>query len=86
MKKYPWTTITIEGHTDNVGRDAYNIKLSRKRAKSVKRVLVNTFDIDMGRIETIGYGPKKPIADNSNAAGRQKNRRIQAVIETITKD
>ncbi len=80
MTTYPETTAVIEGHTDNVGSEASNLKLSAKRAESVKQYLVNKFKIDPKRLSTKGYGESQPIADNSTAEGRQKNRRINAVI------
>jgi len=70
----------IEGHTDSRGSDAYNMRLSIKRAKSAKRDLVRKFGIDPGRLKTKGYGEKKPIADNSTDEGRSKNRRVEVRI------
>jgi OOP family OmpA-OmpF porin len=83
MKMYPNTSAIIEGHTDTVGKEAYNIRLSKARADSVKQYLVDKFGIDASSIETIGYGPKKPVADNSTPEGKQKNRRVDAVLETM---
>ena len=68
-------TVLVEGHTDSVGTDAYNQKLSEKRADSVKSFLVSQ-GIASSRIETKGYGETQPIADNETAAGRAKNRRV----------
>jgi OOP family OmpA-OmpF porin len=68
--------INIAGHTDNVGNEAHNIKLSRQRAESVGSWLILA-GVDKSKVRTEGYGSSKPIADNSTAEGRAKNRRIQ---------
>jgi OOP family OmpA-OmpF porin len=70
------STATIEGHTDNVGSDAYNLKLSDRRANSVKKYLEEKYGIAAGRLDASGYGETKPIADNSTAEGRTQNRRV----------
>jgi OOP family OmpA-OmpF porin len=79
MKKYPETTVTIEGNTDNVGGKKYNQKLSERRAESVKKYLVEKFGADASKISTVGYGLTRPIADNKTPEGRQQNRRVDAV-------
>lgn len=84
MKSYPATKVTIEGHTDSSGDAKYNQFLSEKRAKSIANVLVEEYGIDGTRVSAIGYGEEKPIADNSTAEGRKKNRRVHAVIEATT--
>jgi len=81
MKKYPTTTAVIEGYTDEVGSDENNMKLSQRRAESVVNYLVEKFEIERSRLSAKGYGKTKPIADNSTEAGRQKNRRINAIID-----
>jgi len=78
LKEFPNAKGTIEGHTDSVGTKAANMKLSQRRAESVRNYLIKNFDIAPNRISAKGYGPTKPIADNKTAAGRQKNRRIEA--------
>lgn len=85
MKQYPNTTAVIEGHTDNVDTAEYNKKLSQARANSVRQYLVSNFGIKASRLSAVGYGLTKPIASNSTEEGRQKNRRVQAVIKAITK-
>jgi OOP family OmpA-OmpF porin len=85
MKEYPDANAVIEGHTDNVGKDAANIKLSQRRADSIKAYLVKKFGIDSSRIKTVGYGPNKPVASNATKEGRQKNRRVNAVFSNMTK-
>ena len=76
MKKYPAKRIIVEGHTDSRGSAAYNKRLSLKRAEAVKRYLVSQ-GIEADRIEVIGYGEEKPVADNSTPEGRQLNRRVE---------
>jgi OOP family OmpA-OmpF porin len=68
--------IIAVGHTDSVGADAYNQKLSVKRADAVKAYLV-TKGIEKNRVYTEGKGEKQPVADNKTAAGRSKNRRVE---------
>jgi outer membrane protein OmpA-like peptidoglycan-associated protein len=74
-KKLVWK-IQVSGHTDNVGDEDANMILSKKRAESVKRFLAAQ-GIDENRIKTEFFGESKPIEDNSTAAGRQKNRRVE---------
>ncbi len=69
-------TVEIGGHTDNVGTDAYNLELSRKRAVAVRDYLVEK-GVPSVRIQTKGYGSSMPIGDNQSEDGRQANRRIQ---------
>jgi outer membrane protein OmpA-like peptidoglycan-associated protein len=69
----------IEGHTDAIASDAYNLDLSRRRAESVKAWLVGR-GVAAGRLATVGHGEARPIADNATAAGRQRNRRVEIVI------
>jgi len=70
------THLDIEGHTDNRGSDELNEKLSDDRAHSVMKYLVD-HGIDANRLAAQGFGPRRPIADNNTAAGRQKNRRVE---------
>jgi len=83
MKEFPDTTCEIGGHTDNVASAAYNQKLSEKRANSVRQYLIDKFGIDGSRLTAAGYGLTKPIASNDTEEGRQKNRRVEAVMEAI---
>jgi outer membrane protein OmpA-like peptidoglycan-associated protein len=76
MKEDAQLHISIEGHTDNVGADAANLKLSENRANAVKAYFVKK-GIDAGRIQSSGFGETQPIEDNKTAAGRQKNRRVE---------
>ena len=72
-------SVGVYGHTDNVGDDGHNQKLSEERAISVKNYLVSK-GIPENRITVKGYGAAKPIADNGTAAGKAKNRRVQIVL------
>lgn len=79
MNKYPDVNMAIEGHTDSIGTDEYNQRLSQRRVDSVKNYIVEKFNIDGKRIKATGYGETRPIADNSTDEGRQRNRRVEAV-------
>lgn len=76
MKDYPTMQLEISGHSDNTGSRAYNLKLSKDRAQSVKDFLVGK-GIDANRAWAIGLGPDHPIASNNTEEGRAKNRRIE---------
>lgn len=77
--------VTIEGYTDSSGKEDYNLKLSKKRAISVKNILVE-FSVDSNRIDTIGYGEEYWLYDNNTKEGRRKNRRAEILIrESIEK-
>ena len=80
MKEYPNTTFVIEGHTDSVGRDATNQKLSEDRAASVKSYLT-TIGMESSRLISVGYGESRPIASNNTRAGRQENRRVEISLQ-----
>ncbi|MBL8919779.1 MAG: OmpA family protein [Myxococcaceae bacterium] len=68
--------VRIEGHTDSVGDDVKNMKLSQARADSVRAALIK-LGIDPGRMDSVGFGETKPIASNSTAAGKAENRRTE---------
>ncbi|HYQ37507.1 MAG TPA: OmpA family protein [Pseudomonas sp.] len=85
MKQYPQTTTTVEGHTDSVGTDAYNQKLSERRAAAVRDVLVKQYGVSSGRVSSVGYGESRPVADNATEAGRAVNRRVEAAVEAQAK-
>ena len=71
--------ILIEGYADSVGEDAYNQKLSERRAEAVRQYLVDNFGIDPKRLVARGVGESKPVADNSTVAGRAENRRVEII-------
>ena len=79
LQKYPSRNVLIEGHTDSVGSDEYNLGLSQRRADSVKETLTAK-GIGEERIVTKGYGKKYPLASNETTAGKQQNRRVEVII------
>ena len=79
LKDVNFDAITVIGHTDNVGTDAANQKLSLRRANAVKQYLA-THGIDAAKIKTNGRGKTSPVADNKTAQGRARNRRVEVVI------
>jgi outer membrane protein OmpA-like peptidoglycan-associated protein len=76
FRDYPDLRVEISGHTSNEGKREFNMKLSRKRAESVKGFLTSA-GIDEKRIGTVGYGPDRPIESNDTKEGQEKNRRIE---------
>ena len=75
-------TITIVGHTDDVGTDQFNLDLSLDRAEAVKKWFTDR-GVDPARLTAAGEGESMPIADNSTPEGREANRRIQFFLENI---
>lgn len=78
LDKYPDATISVEGHTDSMGSDDYNLALSQQRADAV-RSAVTAKGIDARRVTTRGLGESLPVASNTDASGRQQNRRVEIV-------
>ncbi len=76
---HPGLNLEVEGHTDSVGGDDYNMRLSENRANTVREFLV-TQGINAGNVTAKGFGKTMPVADNANASGRQMNRRVELVI------
>ncbi len=76
---YPTLHLSVEGHTDSVGSDEYNMKLSERRADSVRDYLT-TNGINAANVQAIGMGKANPVATNDTAAGRQQNRRVEMVV------
>ncbi len=74
--------VEIGGHTDNIGRDSYNQRLSQKRALAVKEYLVQK-GIASDSLEAVGHGEKQPIASNKTAQSRAKNRRIEFIVKGV---
>jgi outer membrane protein OmpA-like peptidoglycan-associated protein len=81
IRSYPTSRVRLEGHTDSKGDDRYNQKLSERRAQSVRDWLVQKGKIDAARLIPLGFGETKPVATNDTDEGRQKNRRLDVVIE-----
>jgi outer membrane protein OmpA-like peptidoglycan-associated protein len=75
------TKVTVEGHTDDVGDDDSNMKLSQARANSVRQWLIDKEKVKPELLEAIGYGETRPIASNRTKAGRQQNRRVEFKVE-----
>ena len=80
MKRYPDMQVEVAGHTDNVGSDTYNQKLSESRAQAVRQYLINA-GIASGNMTAVGYGEKEPIATNDTDEGRELNRRVELRIK-----
>ena len=80
MKGEPALLVVVEGHTDSIGSDAYNMKLSQRRAATVRDYMVKN-GISPSRIQTEAFGKTKPIASNKTAAGRAQNRRVEIVAQ-----
>jgi outer membrane protein OmpA-like peptidoglycan-associated protein len=76
---HPGLKIAVEGHTDSVGGDEYNMKLSENRAGAVRDFLVAQ-GVPAGSVTAQGFGKTMPVADNATAAGRQQNRRVELVV------
>ena len=80
LKKNPKIKVEIQGHTDSIGSDKYNLELSQRRAEAVRELLIRKYGINPNRITAKGYGETKPIAPNNTPEGRAKNRRVEAVL------
>ena len=82
LKKYPNYRIIIEGHTDNTGKENSNMKLSSERASAVLIYMANVEGVPLDRLSSVGYGSLRPLAPNTDEAGRKQNRRIDILILT----
>ena len=82
LKKYPDHKVVIEGHTDSVGSDESNLKISTERAQNFLRYLADNEGIPLERLSSVGYGESRPIASNINEEGRRQNRRVDIIILT----
>jgi outer membrane protein OmpA-like peptidoglycan-associated protein len=76
---YPGLKVQLEGHTDSVGTDEYNLKLSDQRAGAVREYLVSQA-VSTANLTAVGFGKASPVASNDTAAGRQQNRRVEMVV------
>ena len=86
LNEYPTMEIEIQGHTDDRGDDDYNYTLSKNRAKSVYKYLINNGGISEDRLKYKGFGERKPVADNGSSEGRQLNRRVEFVVTKVDND
>ncbi|WPX97853.1 OmpA family protein [Candidatus Fokinia crypta] len=75
LKKYPKASVVVEGHTDSIGTEKYNIGLGERRANSIKQYLTEKGGIAAERLTIISYGNSMPVADNGTPEGRAQNRR-----------
>jgi outer membrane protein OmpA-like peptidoglycan-associated protein len=81
MNDNPDWKLTVEGNTDNIGGDAYNLDLSKRRAAAVKQALVTQYHIAADRLSTNGFGASHPIETNDTLEGRARNRRVELTRE-----
>ncbi|MEM0953865.1 MAG: OmpA family protein [Pseudomonadota bacterium] len=82
MKRYPDEKAVVEAHTDSMGPEEYNQGLSQRRAEAVIDVLVDRYGVPSSSLTAKGFGETSPVADNSTAEGRAKNRRVMVNIAT----
>ncbi|MGV0006217.1 MAG: OmpA family protein [Candidatus Porifericomitaceae bacterium WSBS_2022_MAG_OTU9] len=80
MKSLPGMRISVEGHTDDIGSQEYNLSLSRRRARSAVTYLVRQHGIDSGRFVVVAHGKQNPIAGNDTESGRSSNRRVELIV------
>ena len=81
VRRQPLRSIRIEGHTDNIGGEAYNDELSARRAAAVKTALERDYGAAGARLSTQGFGARRPLETNDTLAGRARNRRVELVRE-----
>lgn len=86
LERFDDLQVDVEGHTDSVGPENYNQKLSQRRAQAVIDLLVNQHGISANRLEAVGYGESRPVASNDTEAGRAENRRVMATLEVEYKE
>jgi outer membrane protein OmpA-like peptidoglycan-associated protein len=80
IRAYPSGNAALEGHTDAKGNDAYNQRLSERRAESVRRWLTEKERLEPSKLGARGWGAHRPVATNDTDEGRQRNRRVEVVI------
>jgi len=80
LRVFPGNAAVIEGHTDSTGDSDFNFDLSQRRADAVRAYLLSNMSRDESTVSAVGYGPSRPVADNSSEEGRAMNRRIDVVI------
>ena len=79
QQELPQAILVIAGHTDNIGSDAYNLDLSKRRAAAVKAFLIGNYQIDETRLLIHPYGERQPLTPNDTADGQAQNRRVEFV-------
>jgi outer membrane protein OmpA-like peptidoglycan-associated protein len=84
LDEYKSTLVSVAGHTDSTGSDDHNQNLSEKRASTVALYLQGK-GVASERLAAIGYGETRPVASNTTADGKSKNRRVEITLESITK-
>lgn len=77
MQNHPDWKLSVEGHTDNIGGDAFNLDLSKRRAAAVKTKLVTKYGVPADHLVTDGFGRSRPIETNDTMEGRARNRRVE---------
>ncbi|GAB4372811.1 MAG: hypothetical protein Kow0042_16350 [Calditrichia bacterium] len=85
LREFPNSNITVAGHTDSQGNDAYNFNLSENRAAAVRAYLEANMGLPPDQLKSVGYGETRPIASNETIEGRQLNRRIEIIIDLESK-
>jgi outer membrane protein OmpA-like peptidoglycan-associated protein len=79
MHRNPTWVLSINGYTDSIGGDAYNLALSKRRAAAVRDTLVTGFQIAASRLTSAGFGAASPVDSNSTLEGRARNRRVELI-------
>lgn len=79
MRRHLGWKLQVNGHTDGIGTDQYNLDLSRRDGVAVKDALVKRYAIDAGRLTTAGFGKSQPKDTNDTLEGRSRNRRVELV-------
>jgi outer membrane protein OmpA-like peptidoglycan-associated protein len=79
MKRHPDWRLAVNGHTDNIASDSYNLDLSKRRAAAVKDALVKRYAVDAARLTTAGFGESQPQDSNDTLEGRARNRRVELI-------
>jgi OOP family OmpA-OmpF porin len=77
LTRHPDWRLDVNGHTDGIGTDQYNLDLSKRRAAAVVKALVTGYHIDAGRLKSAGFGKSQPKDTNDTLEGRARNRRVE---------
>ncbi len=84
VQEFDRTVLIVDGHTDSTGSAEYNHELSRRRAETVARYIINQ-GVAPVRVESYGYGEQYPVATNNTSAGRDQNRRVELTLMPVTR-